>query len=71
MAQELLGLATTYNIDGLKYLCENTLIQNIDNGSAIQILIAANKYKSIDLKRVVINYLIKNFQEISGSKEFD
>jgi len=44
VALDLLGLADAYILDGLKYLCENTLMQNVDNDNVIQFLIDSNKY---------------------------
>lgn len=35
VALDLLGLADAYILDGLKYLCENTLMQNVDNENVI------------------------------------
>jgi len=31
VALDLLGLADAYMLEGLKYLCENTLMHNVDN----------------------------------------
>ncbi len=61
VALDLLGLADAYILDGLKYLCENTLMQNVDNDNVIQFLIDANKYQSVELKKFCISFLIKNF----------
>lgn len=70
VAQDLLGLADAYILDGLKYLCENTLMQNVDNDNVIQFLIDANRYQSTELKKFCISYLIKNFSEVSTSDSF-
>ena len=43
VAMDLLGLADSYILDSLKFLCENTLMQNVDNDNVIGILIEANK----------------------------
>ena len=37
----------------------------------ISTLIEANKYSSAELKKYCINFLIKNFQEVSSSKQFE
>jgi hypothetical protein len=44
VALDLLGLADAYMLEGLKYLCENTLIHNVDNHNVCSLLIEANKY---------------------------
>ena len=67
IALDLIGLADAYILDGLKQLCENTLMQNVDNDNVIQFLIDASKYQAIELKKYCIDYLIKNFQEVSTS----
>ena len=61
VALDLLGLADAYILDALKYLCENTLMQNVDNDNVCALLIEANKYSSAELKKFCIQYLIKNF----------
>ena len=71
VALDLLGLADAYILDGLKYLCENTLMQNVDNDNVISFLIDSNKYQAAELKKFCISFLIKNFQEVSGSQGFE
>lgn len=44
VALDLLGLADAYMLEGLKYLCENTLMLNVDNENVCSLLIDANKY---------------------------
>ena len=44
VALDLLGLADAYMLGGLKYLCENTLMHNVDNDNVCALLIDANKY---------------------------
>ena len=70
-AADLLGLADAYMLEGLKYLCENTLMHNVDNENVCALLIEANKYSSAELKKFCIQYLIKNFSEISQGKNFE
>lgn len=43
-ALDLLGLADAYMLEGLKYLCENTLMHNVDNDNVCSLLIDANKF---------------------------
>merc|ERR1711976_172280 len=56
VAQDLLGLADAYMLEGLKYLCENTLMHNVDNDNVCSLLIEANKYASGELKKFCIDY---------------
>jgi hypothetical protein len=71
VALDLLGLADQYLLDRLKFLCENTLMQSVDNENIIPTLIEANKYQSVELKKFCFNFLIRNFTEISSSKTFE
>lgn len=70
-AADLLGLADAYMLEGLKYLCENTLMHHVDNENVCALLIEANKYSSGELKKFCIAHMIKNFKEISTSKSFE
>ena len=58
-------------LEGLKYLCENTLMHNVDNDNVCTLLIEANKYSSAELKKFCISYLNKNFSEVSSTKAFE
>ena len=60
IALDLLGLADAYMLEGLKYLCENTLMHNVDNDNVCNLLIDSNKYSANELKKFCQNYLIKN-----------
>ena len=71
VALDLLGLADAYMLEGLKYLCENTLMHNVDNDNVVALLIDSNKYSSMELKKFCQNYLIKNFSDVSQSKSFE
>ena len=71
VALDLLGLADAYMLEGLKYLCENTLMHNVDNDNVCALLIDANKYSSTELKKFCINYLIKNFAEVQNTRGFE
>lgn len=71
IALDLLGLADAYMLERLKYLCENTLMHNVDNENVCALLIDANKYQANELKKFCQNYLIKNFSEVSQTKGFE
>ena len=58
-------------LEGLKYLCENTLMHNVDNDNVCALLIDANKYSSTELKKFCITYLIKNFSEVQNTRGFE
>ena len=70
VASDLLGLADAYMLEGLKYLCENTLMHNVDNDNVCSLLIEASKYSSTELKKFCINYLIKS-SDVSSMKGFE
>jgi leucine-zipper-like transcriptional regulator 1 len=71
VANDLLGLADAYMLEGLKYLCENTLMHSVDNDNVCTLLIEANKFSSGELKKFCIQHLIKNFSEVQSTKAFE
>ena len=50
VALDLLGLADAYTLEGLKYLCENTLIHNVDIENVCELLIDAHRFSANELK---------------------
>ena len=51
IALDLLGIADAFMLEKLKYLCENTLMHNVDNDNVSSLLIDANKYGAQELKK--------------------
>lgn len=71
VALDLLGLADAYMLEGLKQLCENTLMISVDNDNVCSLLVQGNKYQGMELKRFCQSHLIKNFSEVSQTKGFE
>ena len=71
IALDLLGIADAFMLEKLKYLCENTLMHNVDNDNVSSLLIDANKYGATELKKFCYQFLIKNFSEVSQTKIFE
>lgn len=68
---EILGLADAYGLENLKFLCENTLIHNVDNENVVPLLIDSHSYSAIELKKFCMNYVIKNFADVQNTKSFE
>lgn len=70
-ALELIGLADHYNLDGLLRLCENTLMNSVNDENICTILRAAQHYQVISLKQKCMNYILTNFETVVETKGFD
>lgn len=46
-------------------------MHHVDNENVCTLLIEANKYSALDLKKFSIDYLMKNFSEIQNTKAFE
>jgi N-acetylneuraminic acid mutarotase len=53
IALDLLGLADHYTLGGLKRLCENMLIHNVDNENVCMLFSCSHQYQALDLKKPV------------------
>ena len=71
VALDLLGLAECYNLEGLKQLCENTLIHNVDTDNLCALLIDAHRFSATELKKYCMGYLLKNFNDVNKTKGFE
>jgi speckle-type POZ protein len=71
VALDLLGIADAYMLEGLKYLCENTLMHNVDNDNVCALLIDANKFSALELKKFCQTYIMKYYNDISKTKAFE
>jgi len=71
IAIELLGISDAYMLEGLKYLCENTLMLNVTIDNVCALLIDANKFQASELKKFCQIFLMKSFQEVSQTKGFE
>jgi speckle-type POZ protein len=71
IALDLLGLSDAYVLEGLKYLCENTLMLNVQKDNVCALLIEANKFQALELKKFCQVFLMKSFQEVSQTKGFE
>lgn len=70
-ALDLLGLADAYGIENLKFLCENTLIHNVDNDNVAALMIDSHRYQALELKKFCMNFMMKNFNEVKDTKGFE
>merc|ERR1719263_1384718 len=70
LALDLLGLADAYTLAGLKRLCENMLVHNVDDENVCMLFCIAHKYSASELKRYSLNYILKNYEKVSVTAGF-
>ena len=70
IALDLLGLADAYTLVGLKRLCENMLIHNVDDENVSMLFSRSDQYRAEDLKKFCLNYVLKNYKEVCRTKGF-
>ena len=71
MAVNLLSLVDHYTLDGLRELCENTLIRSIKLDNACLLLRMSEQSGAHLLKRYCMQYILSNFEKIVETKAFD
>lgn len=64
-AVELMTLADHNALDGLKALCETTLVNGMDADNVCALLITAHRSAARELKRQCIEYIMKHNAEVS------
>jgi hypothetical protein len=68
---EVLGLADHYTLEGLKHLCENNLIHNVEVETVAHMLRQADRYQAFELKQYCMTYILKNFDQVARTAGFD
>lgn len=68
---ELFEVADLYNIERLKYICEKQIFNLIDMENAPAILSSADKRGAHKLREYAMNFIIKNFDQVSKTKAFE
>lgn len=71
VALELMGLADHSALDGLKALCESTLVHNVDVENVCTLFSRAHRCSALDLKNYCLDYIFKNFETVQHTKAFD
>lgn len=69
-AMELFAAAAKYDLDELKTICEEIIVENIDESNAIEILVLGNLYNSEDMKWLAFQEIRGIFVEKNISKNF-
>merc|ERR1711964_66314 len=68
---ELLGLADHYTLEGLKNLCENNLIHNVEVETVAHMLKQADRFQAFELKQFCLTFILKNFDQVARTPGFD
>lgn len=69
MLLEILPAADKYAVEGLKQLCERTMIENLTIETAIKYLIEAKK-NNCNIVQVIVDYIVINSKILVESEEF-
>lgn len=69
VALELMGLADHSALDGLKALCESTLVHSVDAENVCTLFSRAHNTHAADLKRFCLDYIFKHFETVKAFDE--
>lgn len=64
VAVELMGLADHNGIDGLKILCESTLIHNVEVSNVCMFFRTAHRHEAAELKRYCMDFILRHSKEV-------
>ncbi|XP_044021012.1 speckle-type POZ protein-like [Aphidius gifuensis] len=64
---DLIGAAVKYQINDLKDICENHLMENITVANAVDTLIVADRYDTKELKTEVVEFIKQNVSIIDSA----
>lgn len=70
MAANLLVAANKYDLPGLFRVCEDFLIRNITAENFGEILAIVGTYNVTQLKKLVVKFVLENFEKVLSSEEW-
>lgn len=70
MAQSLLAAAEKYQLDDLKRMCEKELIKHITDKDAAHLLVFADTYNALDLKKECLDFIRNRLKIVVSTKGF-
>lgn len=70
IAAELLIAADKYKLEGLKAMCENSLLVNLTLENVGKMLNLADRYRADALKKVALNYIADRAKNLANSNKF-
>ena len=70
ISNELLRVATTYKIDGLQALCEESVCRSLSVDNAVNVLSLAERYKADKLKSKTVKFIAAHVAELIHTDEF-
>ena len=68
IAFQVLPIAEEYGIEGLQKTCEETLAETVLDENVVDILVHAETYNALDLRKACMNYIVSNTQTVRKSK---
>lgn len=67
---ELLRAAEKYNIQGLKSLCEETMMNLLNKSNAVKYLIAADKFNCSNVRKI-IKFIVASAKDLINTPEYE
>ena len=64
VAVELMGLSDHHGLDGLKALCETSLIQSADVANVCTLYRTAHRYGAVELKKFCLEFILKHNKSV-------
>jgi speckle-type POZ protein len=69
-AAELLEAAEKYQIDQLKDICEQQLIETTDIGNAVAHLFLGDRFQAMELRKVAMEFVVQHFKAVMANPEW-
>lgn len=70
LAAGLRGAAEKYDIKELKVVCDKTLCNMLNQDNAVEMLVLADLYHAKELRKHVMDYIIRNFSEVAKTEGY-
>eukprot|EP01066_Platyproteum_vivax_P012941 Platyproteum_vivax@DN5889_c0_g1_i1.p1 len=71
VAMDLFVAADLFGVERLKKLCEECILQAVDNPSAPSIILAADLHNATTLRQFAMDFILKNFDVVTKTPEFE
>ena len=64
IVKDLLGAADQYQLETLKNMCEEKLCSSLEVSNSVELLVVANLYEALKLRRMALRLVAKNMDTI-------
>ena len=67
----LFQAADRFNVERLKLMCQNAMLDVLDASNASSLLARADKYNAAHMRALAFNYIVAHFDEVSVTPDFE